>query len=109
MMRLRCLLRQRQVVERHLRVQDVVEDHAADGGEDQPVRLARQLLDDGLVLLDLDLADDLLLDRQADADLGVHAELAARRRRVNSSAGLWNIMPSPASIASSSSPRLAVR
>ena len=48
MMPLELLAGQGQVVERHLRLEDVVEDHAADGGRDQPVRLARQFLDDRL-------------------------------------------------------------
>ena len=45
--------------------------HAADGGGDQAVGLARHFLDLGLVLVERDLADDLLLDRQADLDAGV--------------------------------------
>ena len=67
---------QRQVVERHLRLEDVVEDHPADRGvRPAPFGLRGISSTRDLVLLVADLADDLLLDRQPDLDAGMDAEL----------------------------------
>ena len=57
--------------------------HPADRGENQAVGLAGHFLDLRLVLLDAHLADDLLLDRQADPDAGVDAELLLREGGVD--------------------------
>ena len=66
---------QGQVVKRHFRMKNVVEDHAADRGQHQAVRLARHVLDLHLVLVNADFADDAPLDRQPHPDAGVDAEL----------------------------------
>src|SRR5262249_54121025 len=75
------LTRQRQVVEGHPRVEDVVEDDPADGRTHQAAGVPLDLFDGRLFLIYADFADDLLVDRQAHADRGVHADALERVRR----------------------------
>src|SRR5262249_58232402 len=65
-----------QIVERHARIEDVVEDHAADSCVNQAVWLTRNLLEALAAVGPRHFPYDPLVDWQPDLNAGMHANLA---------------------------------